>query len=132
MKIIGGRSAWMLLFSLLTAVLLSAPVLALDGDCDGTDDIFDNCPEKWNPSQIDTDDDGLGNRCDPDKDGDLIANGEDNCPRDANDGQGDSDGDGVGDVCDKCADDPQGEVINKRGCSIDQLCSCDGPEPDKQ
>ena len=113
------------------ALVLSAPAFAADTDCDGVDDAIDNCPDKWNPSQVDTDADLVGDRCDSDKDGDLVANAGDNCPRDANADQADADGDGAGDACDACPDDPQGDVVNKRGCSIAQLCPCDGPDPDR-
>jgi cysteine-rich repeat protein len=40
---------------------LPEPDLDLDGTCDG----LDNCPDDANPSQQDTDDDGLGDVCDP-------------------------------------------------------------------
>jgi titin len=36
-----------------------------DYDCDGVIDIVDNCPDKYNPLQNDTDLDGKGNICDP-------------------------------------------------------------------
>jgi len=125
-----GRMVKGALAVLVAAVLLpDFRVLASDGDCDGADDVVDNCPVKWNPTQADNDGDGLGNRCDPDKDGDLVANDVDNCRKDSNAGQADSDGDGAGDACDACSQDPQGAVVNRRGCSIDQLCPCDGPEP---
>lgn len=39
-----------------------------DVDADGVPDGKDNCIEAWNPEQKDTDDDGIGNRCDPDYD----------------------------------------------------------------
>ena len=110
--------------------LTARPVLAQDADCDGVPDVSDNCPTKFNPAQGDLDQDGLGDRCDPDKDGDLIANDADNCPRVDNTDQAESDGDGVGDACDECADTEAGGIVNGRGCTIDQLCPCDGPEPD--
>jgi hypothetical protein len=37
----------------------------LDSDGDGVLDLHDNCPTKWNPNQVDTDGDGLGDVCDP-------------------------------------------------------------------
>ena len=43
----------------------------------------------------------MGDACDPDKDGDGVANGVDNCPEVANPDQTDTDGDGTGDACDR-------------------------------
>src|SRR6266568_6195948 len=39
----------------------------------------------------------------------------------------DSDADGVPDVCDKCPDTPPGAIVDANGCSLDQLCPCEGP-----
>jgi len=61
-----------------------------DADCDGFDDETDNCPNLYNPDQLDTDGDGKGDACD-------------NCPNTANANQLDTDGDGVGDACDICS-----------------------------
>ena len=36
-----------------------------DSDSDGVNDDLDNCPNNFNPSQRDSDDDGLGDTCDP-------------------------------------------------------------------
>jgi hypothetical protein len=120
-------------FVSLAWILLALPpnAFAQDADCDGAPDVTDNCPDKFNPTQEDIDEDGLGNRCDPDKDGDLVANDSDNCPRVSNDAQTDFDVDGAGDACDECAGDTAGGPVNGKGCTIDQLCPCDGPDPDQ-
>ena len=39
----------------------------------------------------------------------------------------DVDHDGVPDDRDECPDTPAGQIVNARGCSIGQLCPCDGP-----
>lgn len=75
-------------------------VSLLDTDLDGVPDHEDNCPDTYNPAQIDTDGDGIGDACDPDIDGDGIPNEDDNCPYSYNPDQADLDGDGVGDACD--------------------------------
>ncbi len=57
-----------------------------DPDSIGNTCADDNCPTIYNPSQLDTDLDGLGDTCD-------------NCPDTANPAQEDTDGDGIGDAC---------------------------------
>jgi hypothetical protein len=73
-------------------------VASTDGD--SYNDDVDNCPLVANDDQLDTDDDGLGDVCDPDKDGDGVVNEGDNCPLVVNVDQLDTDNDGLGDACD--------------------------------
>jgi hypothetical protein len=70
------------------ADLISDPVLCTDAGCipdgaclPGEDDdqdgvclANDNCPDDFNPGQADLDQDGLGDVCDPDRDGDGLDN----------------------------------------------------------
>ena len=54
---------------------------AFDGDSDGVcDSLPDNCPSVCNPDQMDVDEDGLGDACDADVDGDGVDNHLDVCP----------------------------------------------------
>jgi len=71
---------------------------------DGIPDVIDNCPDHYNPTQTDTDGDGIGDACETiiDVDIDGIPDTQDNCPSIYNPGQEDQDTDGVGDVCDNC------------------------------
>lgn len=63
----------------------------------------------------------------PDGDGDGVPDAQDNCPSTPNPDQRDTDGDGLGDACDHCPGTAAGSLITRDGCSIDQLCPCDGP-----
>ena len=111
-----------------------------DDDNDGVSDDADNCPLMANEDQIDLDLNGVGDICDPDIDGDSVSNDLDNCPAIANSSQADFDSDGTGDACDPDRDNDA--VLNEAdicpmtvtlpvdpgtGCSLDQLCPCDGP-----
>ncbi len=83
-----------------------------DADGDGILDDADNCVDEANPGQWDKDNDGIGNECDLDLDGDGCANELEplamwnphvnGCPMMGPD----SDGDGVIDALDNCIDVP--------------------------
>ncbi|NNF17948.1 MAG: hypothetical protein HKN70_14485 [Gammaproteobacteria bacterium] len=63
--------------TLLTVLIMAgaSPLThAADSDGDGINDLFDNCSQIANPLQIDADDDGFGNRCDPDLNNSGIVN----------------------------------------------------------
>ena len=89
-----------------------------DYDCDKLINIDDNCPNDYNPSQTDTDGDGIWDVCDDDIDWDWVKNPIwivddlwntivwkrdeklDNCPLVKNKNQKDSNKNGVWDACD--------------------------------
>jgi rhodanese-related sulfurtransferase len=52
---LGGMTAWE-----------GETVPCIDSDADGVNDDLDNCPVHYNPSQMDSDRDGVGNACDED------------------------------------------------------------------
>ena len=101
----------------------SPPVPVDDRDQDGVTDAADNCPDVPNPTQADTDDDGVGNACDEcegpddlDSDGDTIPDACDLCA--GFDDLIDEDGDGVPAGCDACPEDPQKTEPGACGCGL--------------
>mgnify|MGYP003673152785 FL=1 len=73
-----------------------------DNDNDGIFELNDNCPNTYNPDQLDDDNDGIGNVCD-------------NCPLNSNSNQADNDNDGIGDICDT-DDDNDGVFDSSDNC----------------
>ena len=76
-----------------------------DGDEDGVTNDLDNCQDVANANQADLDQDGKGDVCDADIDGDGVSNEDDVFPNDPTETE-DSDNDGVGDARDAFDDDP--------------------------
>ncbi|WP_223270780.1 thrombospondin type 3 repeat-containing protein [Subsaximicrobium wynnwilliamsii] len=70
------------------------------GCFDDVINIIHPCEYLDDPSQPDTDGDGLPDICDDDIDNDGILNDDDNCIATPNNGQMDTDNDGIGDNCD--------------------------------
>ena len=128
----------------------TANCLDVDRDGDGVADDVDNCPDRPNADQANSDTDTLGDACDPcvedddnhlacDDDVDGHANVEDNCPLASNARQDDADGDGIGDACDACPDDRTPSHQSAETCDGDDdgvpdaapdLCPSD-PDPDQ-
>lgn len=63
--------------------------------CDDNCRVVRNGEDDLWGAQSDIDNDGVGDRCDPDMDNDGVENAKDNCPRWYNPDQADHDGDGV-------------------------------------
>ncbi|TNF33217.1 MAG: hypothetical protein EP329_08595, partial [Deltaproteobacteria bacterium] len=112
------------------------PPALVDLDYDGVVDGHDNCPDVSNPSQLDADEDGAGDACDPClNDPDKVGPGDCGCgfPDE------DSDGNGVSDCLqeDTCPDDPDKIGPGVCGCGVpdddrdgDHVPDCVDPCPD--
>lgn len=78
-----------------------------DADGDGIPDELDNCPDVANSDQSDLDNDGMGDVCDDDRDGDGLPNAWEERyslnPADPADAPVDSDGDGMSNLAEYAA-----------------------------
>ena len=81
----------------------------VDDDWDLVADCSDNCPETYNPDQLNSDGDAFGNACD-------------NCPTIFNPGQEDNDGDGRGNACDNCVNAYNPDQQNSDGDTFGNAC----------
>jgi parallel beta-helix repeat protein len=107
----------------------------------------DNCPLTSNLSQVDADQDGIGDSCDADVDGDgVLPDGDgsgnatdnrcsgppdpnapcdDNCPAVYNPTQADGDADLVGDACDNCPGDANSFQDDQDRDGLGNVCDAD-------
>lgn len=85
-----------------TIVWSTAPANNMVGEPASNPIVLQNYAGLGYPTQADIDNDGFGDACDTDMDGDKKTNGNDNCPTVENTAQTDTDEDGLGDACDSC------------------------------
>lgn len=98
-----------------------------DTDGDGIGDNQDNCLEASNVAQADLDEDGLGDFCDPDRDGDGLANTVES-DLELNPDASDTDADGVADNEDNCAAVANSAQENADGDLLGDGCDCDAAD----
>lgn len=110
------------------------PCSASDTDLDDHHDGCDNCPLEANVDQIDSDGDGIGDRCDDclDEDQDATCDPVDNCPDEANADQTDEDHDSIGDACDNCARRTNPLQVDGDGDGYGDECDVCPSVPDNQ
>ncbi len=115
-------------YNMVKQVLMCNP----DSDSDGVNDTLDNCPDIYNPMQLNSDSDPLGDSCDncptvtnylqEDTDGDLVGDSCDNCLTVFNPDQLDIDADLVGDSCDNCPDSANSDQLDTDLDSLGDAC----------
>jgi len=96
-----------------------------DQDRDGIIDSVDNCPLSPNPDQLDLDDDGIGNPCDPDVDGDGL-----DYTQDLDDFNRFVCFDGDNDQCDDCSSGTFDNLKDGPDNDDDGLCDIGDPDDD--
>jgi len=91
---------------------------------DGIPDVIDNCPAHYNPTQTDSNGNGIGDACEVtvDTDADGIPDSQDNCPTIPNTTQIDTDADGVGDACDNCPTTPNANQADTDADGVGDAC----------
>jgi hypothetical protein len=96
-----------------------------DTDSDGIGDTRDNCPLVSNAEQKNLDGDAMGDVCDPDRDGDGVANESDAYPDDSTRSTPDTDNDGILDASDNCPSVGNPDQANLDGDALGDACDND-------